>query len=188
MENQDRKDVAQNFLSKNHNFMDELMQNEFNNWIEQYMREDTPENEKILNYDVGTAGYSTTQDNSGIIKVTFDFTAETASKDSIWKNFIQGESNYLDRNTCYIELEVLDEENYQINYIGAEPKNLAEFQKQFEKYQEEHKEVIMVSAEDDTNLNSENVLKVSTGITMIAGILIVFSVGFVIMRLIKLKK
>lgn len=188
MENQDRNEVLQIFVQKNSKFMDEIVNNQFKNWIEQYMGDDIPENEKILNYNIGTVGYGTTNDNSGIIKATIDFTAETKSENSIWKNYIQGQSTYYDRNTCYIEIEVLDEKNYKINYIGSEPKNLAEFKRQFEEYKQTHKKVVVVPAEENVRLNSENILKVSNGITIIAGILIVLSVGFIIAKGMKLKR
>lgn len=188
MENQDKNELLQTFINKKRNFMDEIMQGEFKTWIEKYMQEDTPKTEKILSYNVGTAGYGTTNDNSGIIKVTIDFYAETVSKDSIWKSFVQGESSYYDRNTCYIEIEVLDEENFRINYIGAEPKNLAEFQKEFKEYKKTHTETVVVPLEESKEYNAQNVVKLSNGITALSVILIVLSIGFVIYKVINKNK
>ena len=186
-ENQNKDELVQTFLNKNYNFRNE-MEEEFKNWIEPYTKEDTPNNEKILSYEIGSTGYNPTFDNSGIIRANVKFSVKTASEDSIWNNYIKGESTYLDYNTCYMEFKVLDEDNYETTYIGAEPKNLKEFQRQFNEYQEQNKEVVVIPANNGNEFNIEQINIISNKITIFSIIVIILSVSFVIFKLIKYKK
>lgn len=180
MENQDRNNIVQTFLKKNRDFLEEIKQKEFNEWISSYMQADTPEEEKILSYEIGSYGSTPSNDNSGIVKVNFRFMAETALENSIWDSS--------EPNTCYIEVEILDENNYQVNYISNEPKNLAEFKRQFEKYKKEHQEVIIVPAKENVDLSGKQVEEISSNITIIASIFIGLSIVFVIWKSLKMKK
>lgn len=188
MENEENmNELVQTFINRNHDLHDRVIK-DFEEWIKQYMSEDTPENERILSYSVNSTGFGPKNDNSGNMTMSVVFSTENASKDSIWKEYIKGKSTYSDLNTCYIEAKILDEENYEITYIGNEPKNLKEFEKQFEEYKATHTETVAVSGDDTNNLNSANVVKLSNGISIVSGILIVLSVSFIIYKLVKINR
>lgn len=187
MENKDRNELVQSFFKTNREFLDEIVQKTFKEWIEQFMQEDMPDDEKILNYTVGSVGTTPSNDNSGIIKVNINFSIDPAFEKTIWKTS-EHKNNYWDTNICYIEIEILDEENYRINYIGTEPKNLAEFQKQFEEYKKEHQEIVVVGAEESNEFQAEQVVNLSHGITLISSVLVALCMIFVIIKIIKIKK
>ena len=158
----------------------------FSEWMDTFKSETTPENKRILDYQIGMVG--TSESNENKIRATIEFKVTPFSKENTeWNYTEQPESRtingrefteYLDNNICFLEMTNVNGE-YQIDYIAETPKGYDEFLTRFEEYKANLPKTVTTETiqgqKADTNLATPEIEKMSHGIFIGCGIVLVLT-------------
>lgn len=170
----------------------------FENWIETFKSNNTPEEDRIIDYKWG--GYGTDESNQEKIKATVDFTVTPYNKEHT--NWYYAEPKKVDyngqeftiqseKNVCYIEMTNVNGE-YQVDYISTTPKNYDKFLERFKEYKNNNSEIIttaQIQAEEpEKQLANQKIEKMSNIIWIVCAIALTISVLGITTKLVKRKK
>lgn len=159
----------------------------FSEWIDTFKSENIPENRRILDYQIGSVG--TSESNKNKIRATVEFKVTPYSKENTEWNYtekpetrtINGRefTEYPDNNICFLEMTNVNEE-YQVDYIDETPKGYDEFLTRFEEYKANLPKTVTTETiqgqKTDTNLATQEIEKISGGIFIGCGIVLVITV------------
>lgn len=160
---------------------EELLKKTLDDFMEQYKREDTPENERVISYEM--CGYSVDYNEPEILKDTLSFRVEPYSKEStLWNHNQQSINNgvyYL-----FVKYKKVNEE-YELERMSMIPEYYEEFMAKFEKYQEnlleEKVEIDALQAETQENyLAYEEIETMSNGIKIGSIVLLLLAISIVV--------
>lgn len=170
---------------------EELYKKTLADYLQQYMREDTPEEEKIIDYDF--RGYGNTEEGD-ILKASINFGVKPYSQENTkWKyntgNLCTNKESF--NFYCFVTYKKVNGE-YEVERISEYPENYDEFLVKFEEYKanllEETVTTQNVQAESTENyLASQEIKTMSDGIVIGCGILLILAIGIIISSMRKRK-
>lgn len=151
-------------------------------FLEPYMDESTPENERIISYDHTGGGYDFSKEEEGIFKADAYFNVKPYSEeDTIWK---------LEHNLLFLEYSIVDGE-YILEWASLTPKNYDKFLERFEEYQkngQENVEIQSVQAEKIENLEASQIEKMSNTIFATSAIVLLIVIVGIIVKIVRKRK
>lgn len=172
----------------------------FSEWMDTFKGEDTPENKRILDYQIGGMGISELNKNK--IRATVEFKVMPFSKDKTEWNYtevpekrtINGQEFVIsqDDNICFLEMTNVNGE-YQVDYIAETPKGYDEFERRFEEYKQTHPqekvESIQIQGQEiNNNLANQEIEKMSHIIVVGCSIILFMMVGYIMIKFAKYKR
>ena len=178
----------------------EIITEAFSEWIDTFKSEDTPENKRILDYQIGGMGIS--ESNKNKIRATVEFKVTPFSKDNTEWNYtevsekrtINGQEFVISQNDniCFLEMTNVDGE-YQVDYIAETPKGYDEFERRFEEYKQTHlqekaESIQIQGQETNNNLANREIEKMSYIIVVGCSIILFVVVGFIMIKFVKYKR
>lgn len=156
----------------------------FTDWIEQFKSEDTPEEKRIVDYQM--TGYGISSDlESEVLTANISFNVVPYSEENtVWQKA---------GNSCFVRFLVENGE-YKLERISELPENYDKFVEKFEEYKKEHPEidvktekVVENSQAKKADYNESNtVTKISIGVFAISLVVFILMLVLVI-RIIKNK-
>lgn len=154
-------------------------------WLETFKGEDVPEEKRITDFRIDGLGWGTSELGENYQKVNFDVSITPHSLEKTTWN-AQG------RNLCFAEFEIVDGE-YELKWISEKPKNYEKFLERFEAYKKNNENTQMietreVQAQQEMNLASEEITKMSHTIFIMCLIVFVSLIGLVGRKHFKRKK
>lgn len=121
----------------------------FSTWMENFKKEDMPENKRILDYQIRAVG--TSESNENKIRATVEFTITPVVKENTQWNYteeletrvIDGRElkEAYDGNICFLEMTKVNGQ-YQVDYIAETPKGYDAFLARFEEYKKNLPETV----------------------------------------------
>ncbi len=163
---------------------EELYKKTLADYLEQYMREDTPEEERIVDYDLRGFGNS---EEGDILEACISFGVQPYSKENTKWTYNKGN---LCTNTssfifyCFAKYKKVNGE-YELERVSEYPENYDEFLARFEEYKanlpEETVTTESLQADSTENyLASEEIETMSNGIVIGCGILLILAIGIIV--------
>lgn len=170
----------------------------FSEWMDTFKSENISENRRILDYQIGSVGIS--ESNKNKIRATVEFKVTPYSKENTEWNYtekpetrtINGRefTEYSDNNICFLEMTNVNGE-YQVDYIDEIPEGYDEFLTRFEEYKANLPKTVITETiqgqKTDTNLATQEIEKISNGIFIGCGIVLVVTVILGMITVIKRK-
>lgn len=152
----------------------------FNDWMEKFKSDEVPERERVLSWQISSS--SQIESTNQKIRETIEFSVTPVSDNTVWKKL----------NYVVIELKSSDGKNYEIEYIGQEPKNYDEFEEKFEEWkkdysEEEIKETNIISTETNNFYSNEEIVKLSNTIKIGCSFIVIIIIGIVFFKIFKRK-
>lgn len=163
---------------------EELYKKTLADYLQQYMREDTPEEERIVEFDF--RGYGNSEEGD-ILKASINFGVKPYSQENTkWKyntgNLCTNKESF--NFYCFVTYRKVNGD-YEVERISEYPENYDEFLTRFEEYKsnlpEETVTTQNVQAESTENyLASQEIKTMSHGIWIGCGILLVFAICMIV--------
>ncbi len=193
------KVLAVEYREIDHTDRYDIITKAFSEWMDTFKSETTPENRRILDYQIGSVG--TSESNKNKIRAHIEFRIVPFSKENTEWNYSEKPetimrngrefSEYLDRNICFLEMTNVNGE-YQVDYIAETPKGYDEFLTRFEEYKANLPKTVTTETiqgqKTDTNLATQEIEKMSNGIFIGCGIVLVLTVVLGIKTFVKRKR
>lgn len=167
---------------------EELFKETLSSYLEQYMKEETPEEKKIIKYEMN--GYGISKETDDTLAVSINFIVEPYSKENtIWNNNQNNPNNC--ECICFAKYKKVNGD-YELERISEIPENYDKFLEELEKYKanlsEETSTKIVQGKETESNLANQEIEKISNGIFIGCGIILVLTIFIVIIIAIKKRK
>lgn len=171
----------------------------FSEWMDTFKSEDSPENKRILDYQIGTVG--TSESNKNKIRATIEFKVTPFSKENTQWNYteevetiiINGEEfeeSHPD-NICFLEMTNI-KGKYQVDYIAETPKGYDEFLRRFEEYKVNLPKTvtteIIQGQKTDNNLSNQKIKKMSHIIMIGCSIVLLVMIVFMMIKFIQYRR
>lgn len=174
-------------MNNEHKKIEEFYKKILADYLEQYMREDTPEEERIISYDL--RGYVISDGEEEVFETRLSFGVEPYSKENTKWTYPKGE---LCTNIsafdfcCFVKYKKVND-NYELERISEYPENYDEFLARFEEYKANLPEETSVTENVQAIGSTENYLAsqeiktisneilIGSGILLVLAVLIVFS-------------
>lgn len=165
---------------------EELFKETLASYLEQYRQEETPEEKKIISYEMIGYGLSK-EETDDILAVNISFIVEPYSKENtIWSN-----SKNMINNGSYICFAKYKKVNgdYELERISDVPENYDEFLEEFEKYKanlpEETSNKTIQGKETDNSLANQEIEKISNIVFIASGTILALTVFIITLTVIK---
>lgn len=167
-------------MNKENEKRKELYKKTLADYLEQYMREDTPEEERIVDYDL--RGFGNLEEGD-FLEVSISFGVQPYSEENTKWTYNKGNlcTNISSFNFyCFAKYKKVNGE-YELERVSEYPENYDEFLARFEEYKANLPEetVITESLQADTldnYLASQEIETISNGIMIICGIILVLAI------------
>ena len=171
----------------------------FSEWMDTFKIENTPEDKRILDYQIGAVG--TSESNKDKIKATIEFNVTPFSKENTQWNYTEEVETIIRNgeefkesppdNICFLEMTNVDGE-YQVDYIAETPEGYDEFLTRFEEYKAnlpktETTETIQ-GQKIENNLMNQEIKKMSDTIMIGSSIVLIAMISFIIVKFIKYRR
>lgn len=169
----------------NHKKQEQAYEKALSDWLETFKGENVPEEKRITDFRIDSLGWGISELDENRQKVNFDFSVTPYSLEKTTWN-IEG------RNKCFAEFEIVDGE-YELTWISETPKNYDKFLEKFEEYQKNNEfaqmtETREVQAQQENNLASGEITKMSHTIFVVCFIVFVSLIWIVGRKYFKRKK
>lgn len=166
----------------------QLFEDTLANYLEQYMKEDTPEEKRIVSHEM--SGYGISKETDDILAVHISFIVEPYVKENtIWSN----SRNMINNGSysCYAKYKKVNGD-YELERVSEEPENYDKFLEEFEKYKanlptETSIETVQ-GKQASNNLANQEISKMSNEIFIGCGIVLILIVTVTIITTIRRKK
>lgn len=139
-------------------------------YMKTFMKEETPEEDRIKDYTFSGYGMSNGEDENKIyMHITMNITPVNENNTTWSKN----------SNICFVVFSKVNDE-YVVDKISRYPDNYDKFLEKFEEYKKNNseidkKETISIQGESEKNLASQEIKKINNGLIIGFGILFIIS-------------
>ena len=159
---------ATEYWEKEKKKREKLFETELNNFMETFMTEETPEEDRITSYEWSGYGMAEGGETEDKLHVTLSFRViPLKENNTTWSTY---------NNNCFAVFSKVNGE-YVLDKISRYPDHYDEFLRRFEEYKEQPKvsETTTFQGEEKNNLANQEIEKINHKVVMVFAILFVVS-------------
>lgn len=174
---------ATEYWDKENKKRETAFKNALDSYMVTFMKEETPEEDKITNYEYSGFGIAAKGETEDKLYVNIGFhVTPTNEKNTTWNKY---------NNCCFATFSKVNGE-YVLEKISRYPDNYDKFLERFEEYKKnnpETSESVQIQGQEITNnLANQKIEKMSNIIVIVCSIILLFMICFIIIKITKYKK
>lgn len=159
---------ATEYWEKENKKREKLVQTELKNFIETFMTEETPEEDRITSYELSGYGMAEGGETEDKLHVTISFRVTPVNENNTtWSTY---------NNNCFAVFSKVNGE-YLLDRISRYPDHYDEFLRRFEEYKKQPKlfETTAIQGEERNHLANQEIEKINNNVIIVFAILFIIS-------------
>lgn len=163
---------ANEYWEKENKRREKLYESELDKYMQNFMTEETPEEDRITSYEFSGYGYADKGETDKELNVSISFRVTPVNENNTTWNKHD--------NICFAVFSKVDDE-YVLERISRYPDNYDEFLKRFEEYKNSPKntEIVTIQGEEQNSLANQEMEKINNN--LVIGFSIVFVLSGVLL-------